>query len=903
MKLPRKAAWKWNFTALAFCIPFGGMLILMLINQYSPFSGRYAMLYSDMYHQYYPFFAAFRRTLRSGGSLVYNWSIGIGVDYLGLIAYYLASPLNLLSVLMPESWVLGYFSMLMPIKLGLAGLFYAIFLKKLFGKEDFAVSLFASFYALCAWALGYQWNVMWLDTFALLPLVALGTISLIRDKKFLLYTVTLWLSVYSNYYIGLFTCFFVALLFFCVELCAWPGWKRFFADLCRIALFSILAIGMTAVLSYSSVMGLQSTQSSVNKFPQGFKLNMADENSIIGLFGAMRAAAGNMGGAIEPTFKEGLPNLYCGVGTVLFGFLFLMSDDVKLRERLCALGLLLFFLLSFIIRQLDYIWHGFHFPNMIPYRFSFLYSFVLLTMAYRAWNLRRKFDLLQILSAIFLTAAVLACSEDVLATIDIPLGSMEFKLYKYLTYNGIFLILYSAALIYGLLRKKADPEDPDSMLAARFFRIQHRRRSRTACLVLAALEITATLSCFGFYFPGTGISNYPRGTKEAASMFRYMHEREEDKDFSRAEVTHTQTLNDDALNGYNGITAFTSSANVHITEFLRQLGYGAKNTYNRYAFEESSPVANLFLNLKYMLEREGKDRTSSMFEEVHHFGRVSLLKNTAYLPLGFLTEPEIADLDFMANTDVFQFQNELFSAATGMDGEVWSRITGNNLEIIGNNATVDSKNDSGYCTYSNTDNASNVTFYYAADRAGFACIWLDLPKRNDFYVNLNENELYKESISLPQMLAVGDVEPGDIISVRVICAEGENSTMNVKAGILDNELFFRGYEHLAENPMEIIRFRDTRVDAYVDTEWDGLLYTSIPQNGNWKAFVDNEETPITLVGDCMIALPITAGEHMIRFEYHNAAFSLGWKISLGSAAVFLVLTKVAYFPRKKEQTA
>ena len=59
-----------------------------------------------MYHQYYPFFVEFRRVLRSGGSLVYNWNLGLGVDYLGLIAYYLASPLNLLSVLVPEGMLL-----------------------------------------------------------------------------------------------------------------------------------------------------------------------------------------------------------------------------------------------------------------------------------------------------------------------------------------------------------------------------------------------------------------------------------------------------------------------------------------------------------------------------------------------------------------------------------------------------------------------------------------------------------------------------------------------------------------------------------------------------------------------------------------------------------------------------
>ena len=193
----KKSRWLTSSTALGFLIPFCGMLLVMLICGYKPFGAK-AMLYSDCYHQYYPFFAAFRRALLSGDSLLYNWDIGMGVDYLGMIAYYLASPLNLLGVLVPESQLLNFFCLLMPVKLGLAGMFFTMFLKGAFGRDDVSVSLFGAFYALCAWALGYQWNIMWLDTFALLPLVMLGMVSLLRDRKFILYTVALFLSVFPT---------------------------------------------------------------------------------------------------------------------------------------------------------------------------------------------------------------------------------------------------------------------------------------------------------------------------------------------------------------------------------------------------------------------------------------------------------------------------------------------------------------------------------------------------------------------------------------------------------------------------------------------------------------------------------------------------------------------------------
>lgn len=909
----------------------------MLISKFEPF-GNYSMLYSDMYHQYYPFFVEFRRALLEGKGVLYTWSVGLGMDYLGLIAYYLASPLNLLSILVPEGWLLEYFSLLVPIKLGLAGLFFAIFLQGLFEKEDISTAVFGGLYGLCAWALGFQWNVMWLDTFALLPLVALGAVKLLEQRKFLLYTLSLFFSVFINYYVGLFTCIFVFLLFFVYEICRWSGWKKFFGDLFRIAFFSALALGMTAILALPTLTALQTTQSSVNKFPTGFRLNIASSHDIWGLLDAMRKVAGNMGGALEPNFKEGLPNVYCGIFSVVLMFLYLMAGGVRLRDKLCAVALLLFFNVSFIIRQLDYIWHGFHFTNMIPYRFSFLYSFVVLYMAYRAWVKREEFQVWQIILAGALAAGVLACSDALTETEKLELGALSFNFPVYFAYNLLFLLLYLTAMLSGrvgatklekpaqqeqtsgeeepaqqeqtlerseLAEQERSPEaeelaeqeltperselTQEERAQAEWVCRRQRRRSSALLLLIMALEMMANLICFGLYFTGTGVSNYPKGKEKTASVIRYMFERERDNLFFRAETTHSQTLNDGALNGYNGVSTFTSSANVKTTLFMQTLGYGAKNTYNRYLFEESSPVSNLFLGLKYMIERDGKDKESRYFKNVNEFGSSILLENQAWLPLGFLTESTLADLPFDRDINAFRFQNQLLSSATGMQENVWQRLEGEWLTITPNGVTLDSQSSDGYCKYKDAQSGSNVTYSYLVPQDGFACIRLDLPKRNDYYVSINGEEKFKESISLPQMMAVGDVRAGDTISVRVVCKSGESSTMTVSAAVLDPDCFARCYEKLNASTLELTKFRSTRVEGSIQCDRDGLLYTSIPQNGNWKALVDGEESEIRLVGECMIGVPLTQGSHQVTFVYENAALSLGWKISLACAAVLLAL--------------
>lgn len=895
-KIHPKGSWRNHL--LAFLIPFGGMLLVMLVCGYHPF-GTSAMLYSDNYHQYYPFFVAFRRALRSGSSLLYSWDVGMGVDYLGLIAYYLGSPLNLLSVLVPDSQVLNFYCMLVPIRLGLAGLFFSIFLRQVFQREDISIALFGSFYALCAWALGYQWNVMWMDSFALLPLIMLGMVQLLRDKKFVLYTLTLALGVIANYYIGFFLCIFVFLGFFCYEICYVRSWKRFFADLVRIALFSVLALGMTAILTVTAMAALQTTQSSVNQFPTGFRLNIASKHTFLGLLDAMRQVAGNMGGGITPTFKEGLPNLYCGVGSILLGFLFLLSWDVKWQEKVCALFLLVFFNVSFIVRQLDYIWHGFHFPNMIPYRFSFLYSFVLLVMAYRAWTLRRKFDPLQVVAAGLLTAAVLCCSNDVLKTQNINLFGTVREVHLYIIYNTFFFALFFIILLLGSLKPKQKEDTPEEALRVRRVTRKHYKITKRCLCGVLALELAATLCAFGYYFPGTNVTDYPRGTEYAASMIRYMQEREEDTLFYRAETAHSQALNDGALNGYSGISTFTSSANVHITEFMKALGYGAKNTYNRYCFEESSPVANLFLNLKYMIERDGRDRNSSVFEEVHHYGQVYLYRNTAYLPLGFLAESQLAQVDFLTGDNSFGFQNELFRAATGVTEDVWHEIAGDYRDIYGSGIEVTEQNSNGFCRYNGAPSGGNVIYSYVADRDGFACVRLDLPQRNSFYVSVNGVELYREDITLPQMLAIADVKEGDVIDIRILCKSNESGTATVNVAVMDNDLFRLGYQILGSSQLNLTSFTGTLAEGTISCNRDGLLYTSIPQNGNWFAEVDGVPQETVLVGDCMIGLNLTQGTHTVRFVYRNEAFRIASIISGVSFGIFLLLALLSLRPKRK----
>ena len=117
----------------------------------------------DMYHQYLPFLSELQDKLQSGGSLFFSWNGGGGSNFWNLIAYYGASPLNLLLAIFPKSLIMEAVTSILLLKIGLAAAFMAVFLRYAYGKGDTGTAVFAVLYALCSYVMAYYWCIMWMD--------------------------------------------------------------------------------------------------------------------------------------------------------------------------------------------------------------------------------------------------------------------------------------------------------------------------------------------------------------------------------------------------------------------------------------------------------------------------------------------------------------------------------------------------------------------------------------------------------------------------------------------------------------------------------------------------------------------------------------------------------------------
>ena len=123
------------------------------------------------------------------------------------------------------------------------------------------------------------------------------------------------------------------------------------------------------------ICALQSTASGNFDFPKAW-------TSYFPIFDMIARHIGNVETEIG---LDHWPNIYCGVAVFLFFLLYLACKKISVKEKAVYCGLLLLFFASFSMNVLNFIWHGFHYPNSLPCRQSFIYIFLMLFICFRAY--------------------------------------------------------------------------------------------------------------------------------------------------------------------------------------------------------------------------------------------------------------------------------------------------------------------------------------------------------------------------------------------------------------------------------------------------------------------------------------------------------------------------------------
>lgn len=838
-----RGQWQRAVLALSLFIPIVIMLALFVIKRIYPFGDR-SFLFSDMYHQYMPFFSELLHKVRGGENLSFSFNVGIGSNFLALFVYYLASPFHIFSLLVPESHLMEFMSYLIVLKIGLAGLTSYLYLQNHFRATDAAdggavseelwikrrgndigALCFSCFYALSGFMAAYNYNIMWVDCVVLLPLILLGLERLVKEGRGGLYCVTLALSIYTNYYISIMICIFLVLYF--VLLLAlekdWVHnvWKKGIPG--YFALYSLLAGGMAAVLLIPEVCAILRTDFGDMNFPE----------KIESYFSVLDMLARHCMCVYTERGLDHWPNIYCGSAVLMLIPMYLMNRGISIREKFCRMALVGFLLLSFSTNLLDFIWHGLNYPDSLPARQSFLYIFLVLTMCYDAFRRIREVDGQQILYGYLWAAGFFLFCEKFIDHEDFELGV------KLLTL--IFVTVY-AVLLY----------------------LYRTRRSRTVLRAVAVAAVVLVVAECAINTYDTSVGTVSRsGYLGQQNDYRALYEetKEREAGFYRLEKFTRKTKNDGTLTGYPTASVFSSTLNSYVMDMYRKLGMRHSKVY--YGFDGATALTSAMLNVNYMFG-ESEKYENSLYTLIDQSGDIYLYQCNATLPFGYVA-PVGFDLPEDFQGDGIDLQNQMVRDL-GIDGTLFTpAVSGSSGDDV-----VFTPEVGGY--------------YYAILTASGT-------NKVDCIGGSTEEEKFND-LKKGSILYLGYLEKGQTVTLTNGNEDDETPRVDADVFAMDREVLGQALELLSAQHMENVAWESDSLSGDIAMSQAGRLILSVPYEKGWRVLMNGKEVEGALFGGCLMAFDLEPGEYRFEMKYVPEGSRAGVAVSAVSIAAFAALSLI-----------
>lgn len=808
------------------------MLAIFIGNGIYPF-GDGSFMHSDMYHQYVPFLEEFLRKVKDGEPLYHSWRIGMGSNYLALYGYYSASPFNWLMLLVPQQFLIEFMSYMVVFKIGLCGFTFAWYLKEKFQTKQLSILFFATFYAMSGFVAAYNWNVMWMDTLVLAPLIVLGLERLIREKKSGLYCVTLGLCILSNYYLSIMVCLFLCLyaLVLVPELYGEDGWKAFFKRLGgavgRFAFYSLLAAGMASVILIPEAAALTATEFSDVNFPK----------KVTWYFSFFDVIARHAAGVQRETGLDHWPNIFCSSAVFFLIPLYAANRNIRLKEKVGKLLLCAFFIISFSVNNLNFIWHGLNYPDSLPARQSFLYILLVLTMCFEAVYRHKGFSAKELLACTGLGLAYLLLAQKL---VDNDAFS-----------TGIFLLTGALVALYALL-------------------LYCREKYRSNALAMRLISIF-TLACVAFEatfnMAYTSVSTTSRSSYlDPLPAYQTLAERtmQEDTDFYRFEKFSRVTKNDGALAGYPTASLFSSTANAAVESWYDRMGMSESKVF--YCFDGQTPFTSALLNVRYMFSRADNE-DPNLYTLIGQQDDVYLYKCNYTLPAGFLLKDgwNLSSSELEASSsDPLDLQNQM-AYSLGASSPLFKPVVS---DASDQKTSFTAEEEGHYYAYTKNRKADTISLDSASLTKTF------------------------KKVKYDYILDLGRHPAGETVTL----SDKEEQALDATVMMLDEAVLAQVLDTLSQQPFAVDSWDSAHVNGHIDVTQPGQLVLSIPDEPGWTLKVDGQVTGHEAYDDTFLSVYLTEGSHTIELSYRPAGLTAGIIVSLISIAVFFA---VCFLLRRK----
>lgn len=852
---------------VAFCynlVPYGDMTILRM----------------DLYHQYGPLFAELYDRITSGESLIYSWNSGLGSTFLGNFFNYLSSPLTLIILFFGHENITEAISSLIMLKAVLSACTFTYYLKGSLNKHSAVTAAFGVLYAFCGYFVAYYWNLMWLDAMVLFPLIILGIEKIIKKGKPTLYCVSLAVMIFANYYMAYMVCIFSVLYFLTFYFANYPISKKFnehetsdnlfvkiknsvfLSSGLKFAFYSVVAAMLAAITIFPLLSILSQSSATSGSAPTGF-------TKYFTVFDFLANHLASTDATIRSSGNDVLPNVYCGILTVLLVPLYLFSKKISIREKASYIVLLAVIYFSFNINYLNFFWHGLHFPNDLPYRFSFMYSFILLTLAFKALTNITEYTGRQIL----------ACGVGIVGFI---------VLVEELTSKNVDDISLAVSLVFAV----------GYTVIIYLFKDRRFANSALAVLLLCAVSSEIALGNTDKYSMNQSKTNY---TSDYADFTQLKTQLDEyDGGFYRMELADLRTRMDPCWFDYNGVSTFSSMAYESVANLQHDIGmYG--NYINSYTYYPQTPVYNAMFGLKYIVNNTEYDLNPQLNSELFSVNDFTALENKYPLSVAFAANTEIKNWDSSVYGNPFTAQSELFRMASGVDG-VFTKFSFDDITYTNINDILMTGIEEGDMKFSKIvdGQTGSICFEITPETEQNVYIYVDSSSVDSVSVSSLMYSKTLDTLDEGYIVDLGIRPAGETIYVDMAISESDDKgNIRFYAYGLNQDKFIEGYNNLKSGDFNITDYSDNYLSGTMNVKSDSAVFTSIPYDTNWGIYVDGkrvEKDDIFKISNGLLGFNISAGEHTVMLRYVSSGLLMGEFISIST---ILIATVIIVLKRRK----
>lgn len=876
---------------LVFCffVPVVIMYGIYVVKGIYPFFNG-SPLVLDLNAQYVSFFEALRDFAWGERSILYSFSRTLGGEFMGMTAYYMASPLTYIVALFPKDRIQEAVLTILLLKCGLSGASFGFYLhKKSRNPKKLVIFTFAMMYALSAYAVVQQHNTMWIDALIWLPLLAYGIENLVYRKKYKLYVIALSVIMICNYYIGFMICIFSVLYFFyCYfskrsdEVNPYREKLHFIKTGSRFAIFSLLAAAISAFMLFAAFYSLQFGKTDFSSPSWAMTANF-DMIDFLTKF---------LPGSYDTVEPSGLPFVYCGLIAIILLPVYFLSKKITSREKIASLAILSIFILSFVLRPLDLIWHGFSMPNWLNTRYSFIFCFLLLVVAYKAFcNLSSVSErvILCIGAFIILFVAVAEKFE-----IESFINSEK----KLLTFGCIwFSIFFTVALV--------------ALLCVKLKTKSNKKKSSAVSAVLATV-ICAELFCNGIVcflqlhedVSFTSYTSYNNHLAELRPVVAAV--KEYDPSFYRMEKVRHRTKNDNMALGIYGITNSTSTLNEKAITFINHMGYTGRSHNTMY--NGGTAVGDSLLGIKYVIDFEYSQKFNGVYERVESITdkKYCVYENPNALSLAYGVSSDINELDISEYDSFFNRYNDLLSAMLGTEDDSAYIFKSVKQASISSFACEEDKRIT-YSKYTTDDGEGDVYVNFIAPAAGYYYFYTPGCSGPEIKINFNSrgsvNYLGKDS---NHIVIGGYFEEGEPIQVELTIPENSTFTLSTAHNFLwyfTLDEYNAIFEELKSNPQFKINNAKSTEDHLIGTietaEDNQTILTTIPYDKGWNVYLDGEKLETYETLDALMAFDIEEeGDYTLELKYMPKEYIVGFYISIVGIIAFIAICVIDFILKK-----